>query len=145
MAKSSVNQGLYPGKQISAVQVGAGFTVREVPALPRPGLMDGAASSHFRVAQKNTGTVRLYHKGIPAFDISLPHLAIRDFKMTGDPIYIGGIEKERGAFEPVTAVSWTVVAVDRGIRPAALLRIGKFSHRIDLPAPNGAAWNRERL
>lgn len=145
MAKRSVDQGLYPGKQIIAVQVRAGFTVREVSALPRPGLMDGAARSHFRVAQKNTGTVLLDHEGIPAFYISLPHLAIRDFKMTGDPINIGGIDKKCGAFEPVTAVSWAVIAVNRGIRPAVLLGIGKFSHRIYLPAPNGPAWNRERL
>jgi hypothetical protein len=100
-------------EQILTLQVRTRFTIGELPALARPGLMNRASGLHFLIAQEDAGTVVPDPECILSFDKSFPNLSIGDFEMAGDTVYIGRIQVESRTLEPVAAVTGATVAVRR--------------------------------
>lgn len=110
-------QGLfYPGldlfEKIGLQQVGAGLVMGKFPALAGAGGMHRAPPGHPVVAEEGAGAIASRFEGVPAFDVTLAHFTVADFKMPGKSVDILRCDQERRALEPVTAIAWAVVAVN---------------------------------
>ena len=105
------NPGLNDLKQAGIFQVGAGFVVGEIPALPGPGFMDGATLAHAIIRQEEAGAIRPGFEGVFILQETSADLAIADAEMPGQAVDVCSVEEKRGTGKPVTAISGAVVAV----------------------------------
>jgi hypothetical protein len=82
-------------KQAGIFQVGAGFFIGKVVALPGPGLMDGAAFAQTVVGQQDAGAVFPGFKSVFVFQEAAANLTVVDAQMPGQTVDVFGVEIER--------------------------------------------------
>lgn len=75
-------------EQAGILKVGAGFVIREFPALSGPGLMDGATFAHFSLGEENAGSILPGAKGVFILQKAMPYLAVADGKVAGNTVDI---------------------------------------------------------
>jgi len=105
------NPGLNDRKQAGIFQVGAGFVVGEIPALPGPGFMDGAPLAHAVIRQEEAGAVHPGFEGVFILQETAADLAIADAEMPGQAVDVCRVEVKRGTRKPVTAIPGAVIAI----------------------------------
>ena len=71
--------------------------------------MNHAPSSRLSVTEKNTGTIFPYLKGIFAFHVTVPNLAIWNVEVTSYSVDIVPIQIECCSFQTVAAVAWAII------------------------------------
>jgi hypothetical protein len=108
-------------EQIFSLQIWTWFTVGEITALPGPRFVNRATRPHPTVTQKDTGTVIPDPEGVFTFQIALPYLAVSNLQISGNPINIGRIEVKARAFQSITAITGTIIAVYALVRQQVLL------------------------
>ena len=98
-------------QQTRIFQIGTGLVIREIPALLRPGFMNGATPTHPIVGQQDAGTVVPGFEGVFILQKPLTDLAVTDAEMSGHPVNVLCPHKQCGTGETITAVAGAVVAV----------------------------------